>query len=239
MALRSSETESSGQGGEGQSQSKKQRDPAVKAAIIAASATSAAAILTVGGSVFVGLLQYQGPGSKPGPTPTVTVTVTQTKTVAADPPDPGPMSPSPVSTRGKSLLEFTPLGVSELDFDQRELSRGSAFVNGVEEHVVLGGELKVCGASLIQEYNLGRVYRQLNAVVGLADSSATGTEVEFIVSADGKEVGRYPFEMGAPLRSINVPTVGKYGKASRLTLKVVKDDCKDAYPVWIKPTVSP
>jgi hypothetical protein len=205
---------------------KEQPKPDRGGAWIAAAATVVTAVITVGGTFLAGAIaptQVSGaiaPGAAVTQTATrtmiatATVTVTPSRPVDATPTDPT----SSAGTLGDTVY-LTALEDSVTDSTGYR-SEGTYAINGKIHPNTLGIAVYTSSKTFV-EYTTDGTYQAFNAILGLNDELKPDSELEFVVTGNGKVLARKtaPYAREVP---ISVP-IGGYVKL-RIEVSRIKGD---------------
>jgi hypothetical protein len=208
-------------------------DPAVKAALITATASVLVAVIGAISAFAVGWLQV-GPGAR---TPTATTVSAVTPHATAEGSGTSPDQATTTVRPGRqSVLDIVPKERNESDGEYRT---GPQTVNAKRYERTLylwEDEDEIGCADGALTYQLDRHYRRFEATVGLNDDSASGAEGVFTVLVDGKKQAAQTIGVGSTLR-VTADVTGAF----RMTLWAYRTCGLDprGIAVWIDPVLSP
>ncbi|MCW2879683.1 MAG: hypothetical protein JWQ95_3783 [Sphaerisporangium sp.] len=195
----------------------KQPKPDRGGAWIAAAATVVTAVITVGGTFLAGAIaptQVSGaiaPGAAITQTATHTVTATATATVTVTPSSPVDATPTdPTSSPGALGDTVYLTGLEDSVTDGRgSRGEGPYAINGKIHPNTLGIAVYTSDKTFV-EYTTDGTYQTFNAILGLNDELKPDSELQFVVSGNGKVLSRktVPYAREVPL---SVP-IGGYVK---------------------------
>lgn len=159
-------------------------------------------------------------------TTTVTSTLTSAPTQSDTQSGTPSSGPSESATSEQYLQNLEPLSSSN------GVSTGSAQVNG--QSYARSVLLPIDKGSIPEndaEYNLGRHWRTLQAVIGLRDDSPTGCRATFEVFADGKSINSNTLGLGES-RNLNLDVSNVLRIKIEVTYAAAADINSYCYAVW-------
>jgi len=220
------------------------RQPIDRNQLLASGIGALGAITAAAVAVMLGALHFGSSAAvAPQPTRTVVVTVQATPSLTA-PSAATSVVPAAANPTAQSLLSMK--AAYGVDGDNSpDFGSGPQEVNGKPYPQALYDTQSndfYCsnnGYTDTASYQLDHKYRQFHAVVGLADSSATGDTVTFSFLVDGQQEGLSPTLAVGKTVTININVTGAF----RL---VLQDSCASAQAntdavtaVWINPSITP
>ncbi|MBP2475281.1 hypothetical protein JOF53_004153 [Crossiella equi] len=206
---------------------KKKRDPVVVAALLTAAGALLGTLVTTGGGLLTGLLQYRG--QEPAKTETVYVTVTPTSpavTTRAQATTTVPSSalPKSVGTDALSLRELAPTGARAFQYADYRVAEQT-------EQVAAGVSLRR-GVSAAERYTMPNDRRAFRATVGLEDSAPPDSTGTFEVLGESGKVLKTVTVLKGKTEVLEVPV----GAGEKFQLKAYSVTAEVTL-VWVRPVL--
>ncbi|MFC7549973.1 NPCBM/NEW2 domain-containing protein [Plantactinospora sp. GCM10030261] len=151
-------------------------------------------------------------------------------------PSAGPPQSSPSAADRPSFVDLQLAGPD----DERSFEAGSRKVNAETYEDAYAAKLLcyVVGSAAQDEYQVDRQYQRFTAKVGLADAgSASGIQVRFSVSVDGKVVRSVVATVGE-IKTIDVPVTGALRMSLRAEIPDVSECGGEALATWVEPRLT-
>ncbi len=193
----------------------------VRAARIAAAATVLGAVIGPVAGVFLGVLQYTGPG---GSEPRTIALPPETRPVTADPP-------------GGPATSLPPVGATYL-IDLQAVAGSSDYETGVgridtESFGRSISAIASCRRERQIEFPLNRSFTEFTSVIGPSDDSESGTTIAFSVSVDDRRVDPIFIDVGSSQEFVVDVTDGFRLVLTYVSTEFSDGSCPDpAVAVW-------